>query len=54
MVWRAEQPSVQPDRVKGEATQEQLEELVRLAQDRSPVFDIVSHPVPVSVRLEKR
>lgn len=40
-------------RVKGDATQEQLEELVRLAQERSPVFDIVSHPVPVSVRLEK-
>lgn len=40
-------------RVKGDAPQEKLEELVQLAQRRSPVFDIVSHPVPVSVQVEK-
>jgi len=40
-------------RVKGDAPEEKLEELVWLAQKRSPVFDIVTNPVPVSVRLEK-
>lgn len=39
--------------VKGDATDEQLEELCRVAQRRSPVFDIVSNPVPVEVRLER-
>ncbi len=40
-------------KVKGDASEEQLEELVQVAQARSPVFDIVSNPVPVSVRMEK-
>ncbi len=40
-------------KVRGDASEEQLEELVQLAQRRSPVFDIVSNPVPVSVRMEK-
>jgi uncharacterized OsmC-like protein len=40
-------------RVKGDATDEQLEELCRVAQQRSPVFDIVSNPVPVEVKLER-
>lgn len=40
-------------KVKGNAPQEQLEELVQLAQKRSPVFDIVSHGVPVKVQLAK-
>jgi uncharacterized OsmC-like protein len=40
-------------KVKGDAPQETLEELVRLAQARSPVFDIVTHGVPVEVRTEK-
>lgn len=40
-------------RVKGDATDEQLEELCRVAQRRSPVFDIVSNPVPVEVKLER-
>ncbi len=39
-------------KVKGDASEEQLEELVQVAQARSPVFDIVSNPVPVSVRME--
>jgi uncharacterized OsmC-like protein len=38
-------------RIKADATRDELEELVRVAQQRSPVFDIVSHPVPVSVEL---
>jgi uncharacterized OsmC-like protein len=38
-------------RIKGDAPRETLEELVELAHRRSPVFDIVSNPVPVSVRL---
>ena len=40
-------------KVKGEASEEQLEKLVELVQRRSPVFDIISNPVPVSVRMEK-
>lgn len=37
--------------VKGDATPEEIEELVRLAQSRSPVFDVVSRPVPVEVKV---
>ena len=40
-------------KIKADATEEQLKELVQLAQKRSPVFDTVSHPVPVSVELRK-
>jgi uncharacterized OsmC-like protein len=40
-------------KVKGDASEEQLEELVQVAQARSPVFDIVSNPVPVTVQMEK-
>lgn len=36
-------------KAKADASEEQLRELVDLAQKRSPVFDIVSHPVTVSV-----
>lgn len=39
-------------RVKADATREQIEELVRLAERRSPVFDIVSNPVPVKVTVD--
>lgn len=38
-------------KIKSDAPREQLEELVQIAQNRSPVFDIVSNPVPVSVKL---
>lgn len=38
-------------KVKGDASQETLKELVEIAQQRSPVFDIVSHPTPVCVSL---
>lgn len=38
-------------KITGDATEEQLRELCELAQRRSPVFDIVTNRVPVSVRL---
>jgi uncharacterized OsmC-like protein len=41
-------------KVKGDAPEEKLEELCQLARKRSPVFDIISNPVSVSVRLETR
>jgi uncharacterized OsmC-like protein len=40
-------------KVKADAPQEKIDELIELAQKRSPVFDIVSHPVQVTVRAEK-
>jgi len=40
-------------RIKADAPQEKLDELVRLAQQRSPVFDIVTNPVPVQVRAQR-
>jgi uncharacterized OsmC-like protein len=40
-------------KIKADAPKEKLQELVQLAQKRSPVFDIVSHPTPVEVRLEQ-
>ena len=40
-------------KVTRDASDEQLEELCRLAQKRSPVFDIVSNPVPVEVRVQR-
>ncbi len=39
-------------KVKSDAPPEKLDELCALAQKRSPVFDIVTHGVPVSVKLE--
>ena len=38
-------------KIKADAPREKLEELCQLAQKRSPVFDIVSNPVPVTVQL---
>lgn len=40
-------------RIKSDASEEELKELVELAERRSPVYDIVSNPVPVSVTLER-
>lgn len=40
-------------RIEGDLTEEQKEELVKIATQRSPVFDIVSNPVPVQVRLQQ-
>lgn len=39
-------------KIKSDATREQLQDLVDLAKKRSPVFDIVSNPTPVNVRLD--
>ena len=39
-------------KIKADASKEKLQELVQLAQRRSPVFDIVSNPTPVEVSLE--
>lgn len=41
-------------RIKADAPEEKLQELVAAAQQRSPVFDIVTHPVPVTVRYERK
>ncbi len=40
-------------KIKANAPKEKLQELVQLAQKRSPVFDIVSHPTPVEVSLKE-
>ena len=40
-------------RIKANASDAELQELCALAQKRSPVFDIVSNPVPVSVKLAR-
>ncbi len=40
-------------KIKADAPQEKLQELVELAQQRSPVFDIISHPTPVCIKLVK-
>jgi uncharacterized OsmC-like protein len=40
-------------KVKSEAPKERVRELVELAQKRSPVFDIISHPTPVEVSLQE-
>jgi uncharacterized OsmC-like protein len=39
-------------RVKADATEEQIEELVRVAQERSPVFDVVTNGTCVKVGCE--
>jgi len=36
-------------RVEGDATDGELDELVRIAQERSPVFDVVTRGTPVTV-----
>ena len=38
-------------RIRADAPREKLEELCQLAQKRSPVFDIISNPVTVTVQL---
>jgi uncharacterized OsmC-like protein len=40
-------------KIRSDAPQEKLDELVQLAQARSPVFDIVSHPVRIDVQAQK-
>lgn len=40
-------------KIAADAPQEKIDELIELAQKRSPVFDIVTHPVSVTVSGEK-
>ena len=40
-------------KIKADAPKEKLQELVQLAQKRSPVFDVVTHPTPVEVSLKE-
>ena len=40
-------------KVKSDASEEKIMELVDLAQKRSPVFDIISHPTPIEVSLQR-
>ncbi|CAN5684492.1 OsmC family protein [soil metagenome] len=39
-------------KVKSDAPEDKIKELVNLAQKRSPVFDIISHPTPIEVSLQ--
>jgi uncharacterized OsmC-like protein len=41
-------------KIKSDAPEQKLRQLVELAQNRSPVFDIVSHPTPVEVTMERK
>lgn len=38
-------------RIKADASREQLEELVKISQQRSPVYDCVSNGVPITAKL---
>jgi uncharacterized OsmC-like protein len=40
--------------VKADASREQIEELVHLAQKHSPVYDMVTHKTPVTAKVEIR
>ena len=39
-------------KVKGDVPEATLKELVEVAKARSPVYDIVSHPVPVTIEVD--
>ena len=39
--------------VKGDLSEAQLQEMMQVAKDRSPVYDIVTHPVAVTVQMQK-
>jgi uncharacterized OsmC-like protein len=41
-------------RIKSDAPEEKLRELVELAKKRSPVFDMFSHPTPIEINMEKK
>ncbi len=40
-------------KIKSDASEDDIRELIELAQRRSPVYDIVTNPVPVSINLER-
>ncbi len=39
-------------KVKGDVPEETLKELVEVAKARSPVYDMISNPVPVTIQFE--
>lgn len=39
-------------KVKGDVPEETLKELVEVAEARSPVYDMVTNPVPVTIEFE--
>ena len=39
-------------KVTGDVPEETLKELVQVAQARSPVYDMVSNPVPIAVQVD--
>ena len=39
--------------IEADVSQDQKEELIRMAQKYSPVFNSIAKPVPVSVQLDK-
>ncbi len=41
-------------KIDADVSEEQKEELIRMAQKYSPVFNSITNPVPVSVHLEKK
>jgi len=41
-------------KITADAPEEKLRELCQLAQKRSPVFDIISNPVPISIQVETK
>lgn len=41
-------------KIDADVSEEQKEELIRMAQKYSPVFNTIANPVPVSVHLEKK
>lgn len=40
-------------KVKGDLSEAELQEMVKVAQARSPVYDMVTNPVPVAVEIVK-
>ena len=40
-------------KVKGDLTEQQLQEMIQVAQARSPVYDMVTSPVPVTIEMQK-
>jgi uncharacterized OsmC-like protein len=41
-------------KIKANASEEMLQELVELAQERSPVLDMISNPTPVTVSFQRK
>lgn len=41
-------------KIKADATDEQLEELIQIAKNHSPVYDTISRPVPIEVSVHRK